>query len=147
LRFWFAFISPLFKGIRDGDFKEVKQKFLNKKNEFTQLTFVQLSHELLKKTFTEDNIQEISSFWDRKNELDIYAKTVSGKIIVGSCKYSNTKVKKSELTRLQEICKESNIKVDTFVIVAKKGFSNELKSLKSEQIKLLTLKSFKNLLL
>lgn len=147
LRFWFAFISPLFKGIRDGDFKEIKQKFDNKKSEFTQLGFIQLSHELLKKTYTEDNIQEISSFWDRKNELDIYAKTASGKIIVGSCKYSNAKVKKSELSRLQEICKESNIKADIFIIVAKKGFSNELKSLKSEQIKLLTLKSFKNLLL
>jgi len=145
LRFWFAFISPLFKGIRDGDFKEVKQRFSNNENEFTQLTFVQLSHELLKIQMQDDKIVEIGTFWDRQVELDIYAKTKSGKTIVGTCKYTNNKVKKSELTRLQENCKAANIEADIFVIVSKKGFSKELKSLKGENLKLLSLKNFKSL--
>ncbi len=146
LRFWFAYVSPLFKGIRDGDFKEVKQKIQNSENEFRQLTFVQLTHELLKLQMQDDPIVAISTYWDRSVTLDIYAKTKSGKTIVGVCKYTNTKVKKSELSRLQEACKKAKIEADTYVIVAKKGFSSELKSLKGATLKLFTLKSFKALI-
>ena len=145
LRFWFAFISPLFKGIRDGDFEEVKQRFLNNESEFTQLTFIQLSHELLKLQMKDDKIVEIGTYWDREVELDIYAKTQSGKTIVGSCKYTNNKVKKSELTRLQATCATAKIEADLFVLISKKGFSSELKSLKGDKLKLFTLKHFKSL--
>jgi len=146
LRFWFAFISPLFKGIRDGNYDEIIQRFTNHKNEFMQLTFIELSHELLKLSFKEDSIDTINTYWDRNIELNIFAKTVSGKCIVGTCKYTNSKVNKNELSRLEELCKKANIKADIFVIVAKQGFSNELKSLKSETLKLLTLKNFKILI-
>jgi len=145
MRFWFAFISPLFKGIRDGDYDEVHKRFKNRESEFVQLPFIELTHELLKKSFEEDKLIEISTYWDRDIELDIYGKTTSGKIIVGSCKYSNAKVKKSELSRLEELCKKADIKADIFVIMAKKGFSTELKSLKGEKLKLFTLKNFKKL--
>ncbi len=145
LRFWFAYVSPLFKGIRDGDFKEVKQKIQNSENEFRQLVFVQLSHELLKLQMQDDPVVEIGSYWDREVELDIYAKTKSGKTIVGVCKYTNSKIRKSELSRLQEACEKAKIEADTYVIVAKNGFSSELKSLKGGALKLFTLKSFKAL--
>jgi len=145
LRFWFAFVSPLFKGIRDGDFEEVKQRFLNNESEFTQLTFIKLSHELLKLQMKDDKIVEIGTYWDREVELDIYAKTQSGKTIVGSCKYTNNKVKKSELTRLQATCTTAKIEADLFVLISKKGFSSELKSLKGDKLKLFTLKHFKSL--
>ncbi len=145
LRFWFAFISPIFKGIRDGDYKEIRERFINRQAEFIQLPFVELSHELLKLSFKEDPIVEISTYWDNKIDLDIYAKTKSGKIVVGSCKYTSSKVKKSELTRLQNACKESNIKADIFVLVSKNGYSNELKSLKGPNLKLYSIKNFKAL--
>ena len=145
LRFWFAFVSPLFKGIRDGDYKEIRERFENRENEFVAFTFVQLSHEFLKLNFKEDPIKEISTYWDNDIELDIYAKTESGKVIVGSCKYTNSKIKKSELTRLQENCATANIEADMFVIFSKRGFSNELKSLKGENLKLYTVKNFKKL--
>jgi len=145
LRFWFAFISPLFKGVRDGDFKEVRERFANRESEFLQLTFIELSHEVLKLSFKEDPIVEIGTYWDNKIELDIYAKTASGKTIVGSCKYTNSKVKKSELSRLQEICHNANIEADIFVLFSKNGYSSELKSLKGENLKLLTIKNFKKL--
>lgn len=146
LRFWFAFISPIFKGIRDGDFKEARERFTNRENEFMQLTFVELAHEFLKINAKEDPIVEISTYWDNKIELDIYAKTASGKTIVGSCKYTNTKLKKSELTRLQEACKTVKIEADIFVLFAKNGFSSELKALKGENLKLFMPKSFKQLI-
>jgi len=146
LRFWFAFVSPLFKGIRDGDYSEVKKRWQNREAEFTNLIFTQLSHELLKEIFEkEDPIVEISSYWDREAEFDIFAKTKSGKIILGSTKYTNAKVKKSELTRLQELAKKANIDADIFVIVSKKGFSSELKALKGKNLRLLTVKNFAKL--
>ena len=146
LRFWFAFVSPLFKGIRDKEYGEVKKRWENREAEFSNLIFTQLSHTMLQKSFKEDKIEEISDYWDKKIALDIYAKTASGKIIVGSTKYTNTKIKKSELSRLQELCAKSGIEADIFVIVAKKGFSSELKALKGESLKLYTLKNFKMLL-
>ena len=147
LRFWFAFVSPLFKGIRDKDYTEVKKRWENRETEFINLIFTQLSHTLIQESFKEENkIKEISHYWDKKIELDIYAKTASGKTIVGSTKYTNTKVKKSELRRLQELCETAGINADIFVIVAKKGFSSELKALKSDTLKLYTLKNFKMLI-
>jgi hypothetical protein len=145
LRFWFAFISPLFKGIKEGNFKEVQERFLNRHSEFINLTFIQLSQEFLKFSLKDEGLLECGSYWDDQNELDIYAKTKSKKIIVGSCKYTNSKVKKSELSRLQQKCQELNIKADTFVIFSKKGFSSELKSLKGENLKLYTIKNLKQM--
>ena len=146
LRFWFAFVSPLFKGIRDGDYSEVQARWENREQEFTTLTFTELSHELLKVAFKEDPIFEISEYWQNDNlEIDIFGKTKSKKTIVGSAKYTNTKVKKSELSRVQELCEKAQIKPDIFVLVAKKGFSSELKSLKGENLKLFTLKNFAKL--
>lgn len=145
LRFWFAFISPLFKGIRDGDYAEIIEKFTSHKNEFINLPFIELSHELIKILPTEDKIIEISTYWDKDIELDIYATTSSGKTVVGSCKYTNSKVNKSELSRLKELCKRANIKADIFIIVSKRGFSNELKSLKDENLKLFTIKNLQKL--
>ena len=146
MRFWFAFISPLFKGIRDGDYKEIRDRFANREAEFINLTFTQLSQELVKLTFKDDPIVECGSYWDNDVEIDIYAKTKSGQTIVGSCKYTNAKIKKSELSKLQQLCQEAKIKPDIFVLFSKKGFSSELKSLKGEQLKLFTIKNFKSLL-
>ncbi len=145
IRFWFAFISPFFKTIKEGDYKEAKERFTNREQEFSELLFLKLSHELLKKSFKEDPIVEIGSYWDRNIQIDILAKTASGKIIAGVCKYSNSKAKKSSLTKLQELCGLAELTPDICVIVSKGGFSNELKTLKGEDVKLFALKSFKTL--
>jgi len=137
MRFWFAFISPFFKTIKEGDYKEAKERFTNREQEFSELLFLKLSHELLKKSFKEDPIVEIG--------IDILAKTASGKIVAGVCKYSNSKAKKSSLTKLQELCGLAELTPDICVIVSKGGFSNELKTLKGEDVKLFALKSFKTL--
>jgi len=87
---------------------------------------------------------EIAQYWKNDGKtLDIFAKTKAKKRIIGSCKYTNTKIKKSELTRLHTLAQETNITYDKIIIVSKKGFSKELKSQKGEQLQLLTLKNFK----
>jgi len=146
LRFWFAFISPLFHGIQEGDYEEVKKRFENREQGLSSLIFEQLSIELLKQNFQDDPIVESGSYWDREVEIDILAKTASGKIIVGECKYTNTKVNKSELTRLKEKCEKVGIQADIYVLFGKRGFSNELKNLKGADLRLWTLKSFKKLI-
>jgi hypothetical protein len=147
LRFWFAFVSPLFKGVRDGDFSEVKARWESYENEFVQLPFTELSHALIKKMRSEEDfIMELSQYWKNDGlELDIYAKTKAKKRLIGSCKYTNTKIKKSELTRLDTLANDAGIDYDGMIIVAKKGFSKELKAQKSENLQLLTLKNFKTL--
>jgi len=46
---------------------------------------------------------------------------------------------------LMQTCKNVDLEADIYVLCAKSGFSNELKSLKSDSLKLYTLKSFKTL--
>jgi uncharacterized protein len=145
MRFWFSFISPYFKGIKEGDYKEVKESFTNRKSEFSNLIFEKLSSELLKKSFKEDPIVEVGSYWDRDVEIDILAKTKSGKIVAGSCKYSNAKANKNELTKLKEKCEKAELAPDIFVLFSKSGFSNELKNEKGADLKLYALKNFRAL--
>ena len=146
IRFWFAFVSPIFKGIRDGEFDEAKTRWQNHKAEFIQEAFSALSREVVKSSLKDMQLMKFSNYTDENVDLEIYATTKDKKIIVGSTKYTNAKVKKSELTRLKELCTQANIEADLFVIVSKKGFSSELKALKGENLKLYTLKNFKILI-
>lgn len=146
MRFWFSFISPYFKTIRDGDYKEAQERFENRQSEFSELVFLKLSQELIKKSIKDDPIVEIGSYWDRDTSIDILAKTKSGKVVAGICKYSNAKAKKSELTKLKEQCNKAELTPDICIVVSKSGFSNELKSLKGTDLKLFSLKNFKTLI-
>ena len=147
LRFWFAFVSPLYRGIKREEYDEFYERFGNYQNEFMDYMFEQLCHEYIKVTFKDDEIDEIGRFWDDKGEIDLLAQTVSGKVIVGTCKYTNQKMKKNELNRLKELCERLEIVPDYVVLFAKKGFTNELKALKGEGLKLYSSKSLKALLL
>ncbi len=85
------------------------------------LIFEQLCHEYIKHTFKDDQIEEIGRYWDdQKNEIDLIAQTESGKIIIGSCRYTNSKMKKSEINRLKEICQKLEIVPDFITLFSKK---------------------------
>ena len=146
MRFWFSFVAPLHRGIEKGEYAEIRERFDNRGHRFSSLVFEKLSIELLKQVSSKDPIVEISSYWDRNVEIDILAKTVSGQTIVAECKYTNTKVNKSELTKLIEKCTLANIKADHYVLFSKRGFSNELVSLQDPTLSLYTLDDFKLLL-
>ncbi|MDA3945180.1 MAG: ATPase [Helicobacteraceae bacterium] len=146
MRFWFSFIAPFFKGIQEGDYDKVKKRIESRELSFSSLVFEKLSIELLKKEFKDDPIVEVGSYWDRQVEIDIMAKTASGKIIVGECKYTNTKINKSELTKLKEKSLLAGFEADEFVLFSKRGFSNELNALKNEMLRLYSLEEFKILL-
>jgi len=146
LRFWFSSISPYYKGIRDGDYSEMKQHWEHTRHEFTDLIYDQLVKAYLKENLGEEKIEQIGSYWDKSNEIDILAKTRSGKIIAGSTRHGSAKAKKSELNMLKERCAKAELEPDILVIYAKGGFSNELKKEKGPALRLVTLKHLKSLI-
>jgi len=147
MRFWFAVISPYYKGIKAGEYDEVKKRWANMRGEFTNLIYQQLFMELISMSASEDDpIVKIGSYWDTKVEIDLLAKTKSGKLIAGACKFSKAKANKSELSKLKEKCQQAELEVDGYVIFSKNKFSTELKKEKNEHLHLFSLRSFGHLL-
>lgn len=145
-RFWFASVSPYYKGIKEGDFKEMKEKWENTKQSFFDQIYEGLVIALVKQSFKEDWIVKIGSYWDKTNEIEILGKTKAGKVIAGLCKYSKSKANKSELAKIEEKCAKASLAADIYVIFSKNGFSSEFKKEKSDTLKLLSLKHLKSLL-
>lgn len=146
LRFWFSAVSPYYKGIKEGDFSEMKAKWENTKQSFFDQVYEALVISLVKESFKEDWVAKIGSYWDKSTEIEILGKTKGEKVIVGACKYSKSKANKSELTKLQEKCAKVELSPDIFVIFSENGFSSEFKKEKSETLKLYTLKNLKILM-
>jgi len=146
LRFWFSAISPYYKGIKEGDFTEMKEKWENAKASFFDQIYEALVIALVKQSFKEDWVAKIGSYWDKNTEIEILGKTKGDKVIVGACKYSKSKANKSELSKLQEKCAKVELSPDIFVIFSKNGFSSEFKKEKSDTLKLYTLKNLKTLM-
>ena len=150
MRFWFSLISPYYKSIRNGEYKEMKDHWMHAKNNFSEIIYEKLIMEVIKKRFKDDPnggyIANIGSYWDKNTQVDILAKRKSGKLIAGMCKYSKSKANKSDLTKLKEKCLQAELNVDTFVIFSKNKFSSELKKEKGDKIKLLSLRNMSVLL-
>lgn len=146
MRFWFGCVSPYYKGIKEGDYAEVKERWENTRHTFFEPIYEALVIELVKQGFKEDPFQKIGSYWDKNTEIDLLGQTGSGRIVAGTCKYSKSKANKSELGKLMEKCDRSKLKPDVFVIFSKNGFSSEFKKEKSDGVKLYALKHLRNLL-
>lgn len=103
-----------------------------------------LSIELLAK-FLELDKKLFSSFWDKDNELDIYAKIGDG-YIVGECKYKERKVCKNILNLTLRKCKNIGIKPQIIALFSKGGFSSELLNHKNDNLLLFSIDEFELLL-
>ncbi len=145
MRFWFSSVSPYYKGIKEGDYTEVKERWSHLKHTFSDLIYERLVMELVKKSFKEDPIAKIGSYWDKNGEIEILARTKSGKIVAGGCKYARSKANKSELTKLKEKCAKAELSPDIYLVFSKNGFSNELKKEKGEGVRLFALKNLRTL--
>lgn len=147
LRFWFAFVSPIYRGIKAGEYGEFETRYANHAAGFSDTVFEALGMELIREEFEgEDPVTEIGGYWDHKVTIDVIAKTASGKTIAASCRNVGSKLKKSELTHLKAACESAGFKPDIYVLIARSGFSNELRSLKGDGVRLLALRHFKKLL-
>lgn len=146
IRFWFAFVSPYYKGIKEGDFAEFRQKWANNRQIFFEPIYESLVISLVEHSFEGDSIMKIGSYWDKRIEIEILGQTKSGKIIAGSCKYSKAKANKSELTSLIERCDKAQITPDMMIIFSKSGFSSEFKKEKNSSLQLIAIKHLRGLL-
>jgi hypothetical protein len=145
-RFWFSSVSPYYKGIKEGDFAEMKEKWENTKQAFFDTVYEGLVIALVKQSIKEDWVAKIGSYWDKNGEIEILGQTKSDKVIAGSCKYAKSKANKSELTKLHEKCLRAKLNPDICVIFSKSGFSSEFKKEKSDFLKLYSLKNLKTLM-
>ncbi len=146
MRFWFAFVSPIFRGIQDGDYREFWERYENRCDMFAERVFEDLSTALIATAFADDPVVRGGAFWSLQTQIDQLGVRASGSMVAGICRYGSSKMKKSDLTRLQQQCDAVSLQADTFVLISKAGFSSELKALKGESLRLFTIKSFKALL-
>ena len=150
MRFWFSCISPYYKGIKEGDYSEMKAHWSHIRSGFSDLIYDQLVLEMLKKGFKDafegDPIEGIGGYWDKHVEIDILIKRKSGEMIAGATKYAKSKANKSEITKLKEKCDLAQLDVDRFVIFSKNKFSSELKKEKGENLQLFSLRNLTGLM-
>lgn len=137
LRFWFAFVEPFNKSIREGNYQPFLDHFHERFNAFVGFTFEELCdlyiREVLAPKF-ESDILDSGSYWNREVEIDLFVETMEGETWVGECKWTNHKVNKKEFHKLEEKCSKLAVIPDKILLFTKRGFSNELDSLKDKRL-------------
>jgi hypothetical protein len=145
VRFWFYFIAPQIKNIKNGNYDEVMKKFDERHNSYTSLVFEELSEVLLNYNLRDSQIASSGSYWDADIEIDILTVTENDKIYVGECKWTNHKVNKKELNKVSEKCEKLDIKPTQIVLFSKRGFSNELMHMRGKALALYSSEDFEAL--
>ncbi|NPA60502.1 MAG: DUF234 domain-containing protein [Epsilonproteobacteria bacterium] len=146
IRFWFYFVYPHIKEIKDKNYTNFFKDIKNKQNSYTSLVFEELSEILLNYNLRDAQILSSGSYWDAKMEIDILTLTDDGKIYVGECKWTNHQVNKSELHKLQDKCKKLGLIPTQVVLFSKRGFSKELMNKQSKKLALYSSGDFEMLL-
>lgn len=146
VRFWFYFIVPYQKEIKEKDFTNFFNYFDEKQNQYTSLVFEELSELLLNYNLRDAQILTSGSYWDMNMEIDILTQTSNDQIYVGECKWTNHKVNKKELHKLNEKCEKLGIEPTQIVFFSKRGFSKELLTLGGKELALYSVKDFEVLL-
>jgi len=137
LRFWFAFVEPFSKSIREGNYQPFLDHFREQLNAFVGFTFEELCDQYLREFFApqfHSDLLDSGSYWNREVEIDLFCETMEGEIWVGECKWTNHKVNKKEFHKLEEKCTKLSIRADKILLFAKRGFSNELNDLKDKRL-------------
>ncbi len=145
-RFWFTFVTPYEKEIARGDFSSVLAHIDRELDKYISFTFENLSNLLIQQKFKDESITESGSYWDRDIELDLLAKTTSGKVIAGECKWKNQRISKNILNKLEKKCELVNLKIDYYALFSKSGFSNELLKHRPDNLLLFESRDFESLL-
>ena len=145
VRFWFYFIAPQVKSIKNGDYSKLFENFENHQNSYTSLVFEELSEVLLNYNLRESQIISSGSYWDANIEIDILTITDDESIYVGECKWKNHKLNKKELHKLHEKCEKLDIEPTQIVFFSKRGFSNELMQMRGADLALFSSEDFESL--
>lgn len=145
IRFWFYFIVPHVKDILSGNYDNFFKDFNNRQNGYTSLVFEELSEVLLNYNLRDSQILSSGSYWDANIEIDILTITDDEKVYVSECKWTNHKINKKELHKLNEKCEKLEIEPTQIVFFSKRGFSKELLHNQSKELALYTSSDFEAL--
>ena len=146
-RFWFGFVAPYIGQLEQGDGERFWRYFRAHRDRIGSLVFEHLSNALLEETCASDDpILHTGSWWDRRSEYDVLAHTRSGRTILGECKYTGRSITKGELTKLQDKAAQTGLRVDTYALFSRSGFSRELSGMASERLLLFGIEDFGRLL-
>ena len=146
-RFWFGFVEPYATELEQGRGERFLENYRQHRERAASRVFERLSNELLEDFFAaSDPLVSKGSHWDYHSEFDLLARTRSGKVILGECKYSGRPVCRNELKKLREKAAISGLRVDRFALFSRSGFSRELRESEENDLLLFTLKDFRSLL-
>ncbi len=145
LRFWFYFVYPYKKEIAKGEYKNVLEEFDRKRYAYTSLVFEELSRILLNYHLRDEILKRVDSYWDADVEVDILVETQNHHLYVAECKWTNHKVNKKELNKLQEKCALMDVHPKQLIFFSKRGFSNELANLAGRDLALFSVEDFASL--
>lgn len=137
LRFWFAFVEPFAKSIQEGNFEPFYNHFESHFGAFVGFTFEMLCDLYLREVLSlrfQDTLLDSGSYWDREVEIDLLSETANGETWVGECKWTNHKLNRKELHKLEDKCSRIGLVPERIILFAKRGFSNELSHLQSESL-------------
>jgi len=147
MRFWFGFVAPYSKELREAKGESFLSNFNDHYERLRTLVYEQLCDALLVQHYQSASpLISHGSYWDKHTEFDILAVTSDKKLILGECKYKDRKVCKNELTKLKAKAEQSGIKVDTYALFSKSGFSKELLAMKDDGLLLFELDDLRQLL-
>ena len=145
VRFWYYFIAPQTKNIKNGDFDKVLENFKEKQNSYTSLVFEELSEVLLNYNLRDAQIISSGSYWDAEIEIDILTITDDDKIYIGECKWTNHKINKKELNKLRDKCEKLDLIPTQILFFSKRGFSKELMQMRGKELALFSGEDFEAL--
>ncbi|MEA2091276.1 MAG: DUF234 domain-containing protein, partial [Campylobacterota bacterium] len=146
IRFWFYFIYPHIKEIKNGDYERLFKNFKTKQSSYTSLVFEELSEILLNYNLRDAQILSSGSYWDANIEIDILTVTSDEKVYIAECKWTNHQVNKSELSKLLKKCNKLDIEPSQIILFSKRGFSKELIQSQSKDLALYSVQDFEALL-
>jgi len=146
IRFWFYFIYPNIRDIRNKKYERLFKNFEQRQNSYTSLVFEELSEVLLNYNLRDAQIISSGSYWDAKIEIDILTITDNGKIYVAECKWTNHAVIKKEWHKLMEKCEKLGIEPSQIILFSKRGFSKELMQMQGKKLALYSSDDFEVLL-
>ncbi len=145
LRFWFYFIYPHQKEIKNNNFKNVLDDFKTRRNSFVSLMFEELSQIVLNYHLRDEIIETNGSYWDANIEIDIMTITKKGNVFIAECKWTNHKVNKKELNKIYEKCEQIGINPKQIILFSKRGFSKELLAMQNSKLALYSVEDFSSL--
>ncbi len=147
-RFWFGFVAPYARDLASGRDERFWENYRQHRDRALSLIFEHLSEALLAHTLAPgDIILSGGSWWDRRSEYDLLLITQSGRVILGECKYTGRAVTKGELTKLQDKAMQTGIRVDTYALFSRNGFSKELSGMAGEGLMLFGIEDFEKLVI